>query len=98
MKTYLLEKEKEQCQEEIEEKKKTIYRSRVPAAGTLLREKFVGKEEFKEKLEKFDANDPTLSDISPTYILLSENCEDSENSDSSFNLESSYDSDVDPVD
>jgi len=89
MKTYLLEKEKEQCQEEIEEKKKTIYRER---------EKFVGKEEFKEKLEKFDANDCTLSDISPTYILLSENCEDSENSDSSFNLESSYDSDVDPVD
>ena len=86
MKTYLLEKEKEQCQEEIEEKKKTIYRSRedgtsrtyrAPAAGTLLREKFVGKEEFKEKLEKFDANDCTLSDISPTYILLSENCEDS---------------------
>ena len=91
MKTYLLEKEKEQCQEEIEEKKKTIYRER---------EKFVGKEEFKEKLEKFDANDCTLSDISPTYILLSENenCEDSENSDSSFNLESSYDSDVDLVD
>ena len=91
MKTYLLEKEKKQCQEEIEEKKKTIYRER---------QKFVGKEEFKEKLEKFDANDCTLSDISPTYILLSENenCEDSENSDSSFNLESSYDSDVDLVD
>jgi hypothetical protein len=89
MKTYLLEKEKEQCQEEIEEKKKTIYRER---------EKFVGKEEFKEKLEKFDANDCTLSDISPKYILLSENCEDSSNSDSSFNLESSYDSDVDRVD
>ena len=68
MKTYLLEKEKEQCQEEIEEKKKTIYRER---------EKFVGKEEFKEKLEKFDVIDCTLSDMSPTYILLSENCEDS---------------------
>ena len=40
MKTYLLEKEQEQCQEEIEAKEKIIYRER---------QKFGGKEEFKEK-------------------------------------------------
>ena len=42
MKTYLLEKEKERCLDEINEKEKIIYREK---------QKFIGKEEFKEKLD-----------------------------------------------